>query len=600
MSRHIQIYKKTFLLLLLSIVLPSFLVGIAAYGISVSILTEKMRSSYENSFHFAADTVNSQLEQIRQLSDYIFFDEDIKELLGRKDQTSYSCIKLQERIENQLENYLYFTSYGDFQTIQLYGPNGKVLSLSAEASLITYNEKEIAKAIREKSSAKNAFIEIDNINTRYPLKKDDASHASYTIIRPIMDRYFSQIIGGMFLSISPELFSNVDSLYGQEPGQKIYLLNHENIPMNGTPGKEDRQLLAHLDLSSEAPYESSENGRTILFYPLEDANWKIVGILSSQELIKNNKTIFYTTVAAFFLALLLTSMLCRFFSLRIFRPLEVLQDAVSRIQNGESHTRIPVLTDDEIGGLSRNFNQMLDRLESSHKRQLEEQKKLEDARYRALQTSINPHFLYNTLNTIRWLATIQKADNIKTVAETLSRLLRSTVKQDPDSHCISDELQTLKDYLFIQQLAYSHRFSIQWELDEQVGHCPCIPFILQPLAENAIFHGLMTQKSAGIIRVRTKRTAWMEQEAAEIEIWDNGNGIPPEKISEILSASSFNKYGLNGIGVSNVNERLLLTYGSAFGLRITSDGSSYTSVIVHIPLPVSSDSVQPKEKSKVM
>lgn len=590
-DHHIHIYKKTFLLLLLSIIFPSLLVGMASYKISTSILTEKMQKSYENSFYFAADTVQNQLEQIRQLSDYIFFDEDIKELLTREDKNSYTYIKLQEKIEEQLKNYVYFTSYGDFQNIQLYGQYGKALSLSIDASFLAYNEDAIEDRIQQKSSAGSTFIEIDNINTRYLAPNMSSSYAAYTIIRPIMNQHFSEIIGGMFLSLSPDLFSNISTLYGQNNDQKIYLLNHENIPMNCESNEGNLQFLRSLDLTSDVPFEASVDGQTILFYPLTDTNWKIIGVLSSQELIEKNKTIFYTTAASFFLALLLTSLLCRFLSLRIFHPLEVLQDTVSQIQSGETSTRIPVLTADEIGGLSSNINQMLDQLEDSHKKQLIEQKKLQDAQYKALQASINPHFLYNALNTIRWLAVIQKADNIKLVAETLSRLLRSTVKQDPASHCIRTELQTLKDYLFIQQLAYSHRFSIQWDLAEEVESCPCIPFILQPLAENSIFHGLMPKKTAGTIRITTRKITWMGQEAAEIEIWDNGDGIPPEKISSVLSSQDLNKYGLNGIGVSNVNERLILSYGNSFGLQIDSDGHSYTSVTVHVPfdLPVPSN-----------
>ncbi|MGN1140898.1 MAG: sensor histidine kinase [Oliverpabstia sp.] len=544
-----------------------------------------MQKSYENSFYFAADTVQNQLEQIKQLSDYIFFDEDIKELLTREDKNSYSFIKLQEQIEEQLKNYLYFTSYGDFRTVQLYGQYGKALSLSLDNPLLTYNEEIIESEIQQKASSNGTFIEIDSINTRYLTSNVSHSYASYTIIRPIMNKHFSQNIGGMFLTISPELFSSIDSLYGQDGDQKIYLLNHENIPMNFDPVEENLAFLENLDLTSDVAYECTQDGQTIMFYPLADTNWKIIGILSSQELIEKNKTIFYTTAVSFFLALLLTSLLSRFLSLRIFHPLEVLQEAVAKIQCGETNTRVPILSDDEIGALSMSVNQMLNQLEDSHKKQLIEQKKLQDARYKALQTSINPHFLYNTLNTIQWLAAIQKADNIKTMAETLSRLLRSTVKQDPDSHCIQTELQILKDYLFIQQLAYSHRFSIQWLLDDQVESYPCIPFILQPLAENSILHGLMPKKTAGIIRITTKKATWMDQEVVEIEIWDNGDGIPPEKIASILSSSNSdkNKNGLNGIGINNVNERLILTYGSSFGLQISSDGYSYTSVTVHIP-----------------
>lgn len=581
---HIHIYKKTFLLLLLSIIFPSLLVGIAAYRISTTILTEKMLNSYEDSFHFAAEHVQEQLKQIQQLSDYLFFDEDIKELLTRKDTNSYSYIKQQELVEEHLKNYLYFSSYGDYKMIQLYGKHGKSLSLSFDASLLLYNEELIEKDLKEKTSAKNSQLEIDPINSRYIAKKNSDAYASYTILRPILNDHLTEKIGGMFISLSPELFSSLNSLYEQNLDQKIFLLNHTNTPMNAEPSREEYNLLNSLDFNTTHSFKILQNDQTVFFCPLTDTSWKMVGILSSEKLTEKNKTIFYTTAVSFLLALLLTSLLSRFLVERIFHPLETLQKSVLNIKTSDLHTRVPVLSEDEIGELSKNINTMLDQLEESHQQQLLKQQALQDARYHALQTSINPHFLYNTLNTIRWLAIIQKAENIKTVTETLSRLLRSTVKQDPAAHCIKIELQILNDYLLIQQIAYSHRFTVEWELDQTLEEVHCIPFILQPLAENSIFHGLLPKATAGFIRISTRKIIFQNVQTAEIEIYDNGEGISPEKVDSILTSETVNKYGLNGIGVSNVNERLILSYGKDYGLQIHSDSKSYTSVIIHIPI----------------
>lgn len=588
-QRHIHIYKKIYILLLLSIILSSSLVGVSAYKISSSILTDKMQLIYRESSLFITETVQRELTQIEQLADYIFFDDTIKNFLNRTDHNSYSYIKQQEQIEIQLKNYLYFSAYSNFQSVQLYDNDNLVLSLPVSLNTLPYDKERIYEDVRESCDQKDFTVHIKNNGEKYLLRKNDSFEPLLTIIRPIPDVNFRGVSGGMFITLSPHLFSEINTRYNHSGNQKIYILSQDNQPVNSAPDAADQELLSRIDWERLTSSQITLDDSLIFCYPLSKNGWKLVSIFPRQEMAAENKIILLTTGISFLTAFILTSLLGRFLFQRIFRPLEILHDTVYRIQNGETDTRIPVLSSDEIGSLSRNFNYMLDQLEQSHEQALKEQQKVKDSQYRALQASINPHFLYNTLNTIRWMAVIQKADNIKAMVETLVRLLRSTVNSNTEEHCIGSELDTLKDYLFIQGLAYSQHFSTQWEVDESLSSYRCIPFILQPLVENAIFHGLAPRTTAGIIRISSRMIVWQERQAVEIEVWDNGIGMAPDKVKNILQEDSYNKYNMSGIGINNVNERLILTYGTDYGLQISSKENDHTSIRIHIPVPVQSE-----------
>ncbi len=199
-----------------------------------------------------------------------------------------------------------------------------------------------------------------------------------------------------------------------------------------------------------------------------------------------------------------------------------------------------------------------------------------------LQSQINPHFLYNTLNSIKWMATIQNVSGIPEMITSLARLLRNIAKGTSELITIKEELDLLNDYITIQQYRYGGTITVNYNvMSDDLYECNIIKFTLQPIVENAIFHGIEPKSVEGIIDINIKK---LKHNKIGIEVIDNGIGISEDKIEKLLSSKETTSKGsFNNIGISNVNERIKLTFGDEYGLNIKSKLNEYTSIIITIP-----------------
>ena len=216
---------------------------------------------------------------------------------------------------------------------------------------------------------------------------------------------------------------------------------------------------------------------------------------------------------------------------------------------------------------------------------LEDEKQKKDLEYKVLQSQINPHFIYNTLNSIKWMATIQGASGISEMTTALAKLLKSISKGTSLLVPIREELSLLNDYFTIQSYRYGGTITLEVRVEEGFLYdCQILKFTLQPLVENAIFHGI-EPKGTGSIRILVK------QELSEglppgicISVTDNGIGMSREKADQILSTNEDSSADFfREIGVSNVQKRLQYEFGSAYGITIDSVEGEYTTMCIHIP-----------------
>ena len=205
-----------------------------------------------------------------------------------------------------------------------------------------------------------------------------------------------------------------------------------------------------------------------------------------------------------------------------------------------------------------------------------------------LQSQINPHFLYNTLNSIKWMATIQNAPGIAEMTTSLSKLLKDISKGTTTLISLEHELSLIRDYFTIQQYRYGGTVTLRIDTeDEALLSCRILKFTLQPIVENAIFHGIEPKGSSGCVAIRIYRDESLD---VRIDVTDDGIGMTPEVASSILSAnaptgSSFFKE----IGISNVHKRLQYEFGSRYGLTITSTPGEFTTVSILLPPGDASD-----------
>lgn len=281
------------------------------------------------------------------------------------------------------------------------------------------------------------------------------------------------------------------------------------------------------------------------------------------------------------LVLVLSGIITLYLTRTISLPVEKLKKRIDKIAQGNFLLDRNIEWNSELGDVGRGINRLSQDIIALMDSRLADEKQKQELEYRMLQNQINPHFLYNTLNSIKWMATIQNATGIAEMTTSLSRLLRSIAKDNRRLLPLRDELNLLEDYFLIQKYRYGSTVTMVQSIADEELLSGLIPrFTLQPLVENAIFHGI-EPKGRGDIQITVAKSGFAD---ILITVEDNGVGMPEEQISHILSKQEEGAKGLfENIGLRSVNERLQLAFGEPYGLSIESKPGQYTQMKIMIP-----------------
>ena len=289
------------------------------------------------------------------------------------------------------------------------------------------------------------------------------------------------------------------------------------------------------------------------------------------------------------LAILVLGLLLAFLLHRMITPpITALQNRITKISSGDFSFDPAIEWNNELGDIGRGINSMSACVTALMDHRLEDEKQKQDLEYRMLQNQINPHFIYNTLNSIKWMATIQHAPGIAEMVTALSRLLKSVSKSNERLVPLYEEFALLNDYFTIQQYRYGGTITldVSYIEDEKLNHSCLIPrFTLQPLVENAIFHGIEPKGSAGEVTLRVERDT--ANGDVLIRLTDDGIGMTAEQAAKALQEpgpeEAAAKY--RHVGMWNVHKRLQYSFGEAYGLSIESEPGVGTTVMVRLPGP---------------
>lgn len=269
----------------------------------------------------------------------------------------------------------------------------------------------------------------------------------------------------------------------------------------------------------------------------------------------------------------------------IYVPIKKLHDVTTTIARQDLETLVTTDNADEITELGMSFNIMVGKIKELLDAKIQEHENLKKAELRALQAQINPHFLYNTLDAIIWMAEAKKIDQVVELVRVLSRFFRITLSKGKDWITVREEIEHVESYLAIQKMRYRDILDYQIDVPDNLGDGQILKLTLQPLVENALYHGIKNKRSGGTIVVRGQR---LDGDLLQIRIEDNGIGMTQERLAQIrtlLEADAGDAViGESGYGVNNVNQRIKLYYGQAYGLTIESEYMHGASVSVVIPL----------------
>lgn len=261
------------------------------------------------------------------------------------------------------------------------------------------------------------------------------------------------------------------------------------------------------------------------------------------------------------------------------KPVGELNGLMKEVRSGDLSVRAKVQSGGEFEEICESFNLMVENTEHLIERVRQEEYEKMESEYKALQAQISPHFILNTLNTIKWMAVIQGNKSIEKSLDSFSHLLSFVVRRKEEKIPIQAELEQMKYYVDILSLRYYNKFQIDFEVEPGVEKCCTIKFLLQTLVENSVFHGFDEMMETGKIQVRIRR----QDNKIIYEVEDNGKGISAERIKEILSHASEEKKGMVKIGLYNINRRIQLIFGEQYGVSIESRLGEYTIVRVVIP-----------------
>ena len=415
------------------------------------------------------------------------------------------------------------------------------------------------------------------------------------IVRPVYNYARHSDVGYMMVGISNQILNDYIRQYASYEDSQVMICNrqgqilaHNDVKMTGNRIDNYDQIIGQIEDGKEGYVRWKENNRMNLavYYKSPVTNWYMIQILSDREFMEQRfviqRIILFVLAGIVIMAVFLTCGL----SYYINRPIKKIINKIDQISNADFSPSKEVETDDELGKIGIGINRMSENIVSLMEKSVADEKKKRDLELKVLQTQVNPHFLYNTLNSIKWMATIQRASGIGEMATALSRLLRNMAKGVSSSITIGEELKLVEDYITIQQYRYGESFRVEYQVSEESKHYLIPKFTLQPIIENAVFHGLEPKAGMGIICVEVT-----EQDASiRLRIRDNGIGMTEEEIRQVMSGNGLKvKDSLNGIGIKNVDERIKLSFGSDYGLTIDSIPGEFTVVSIIIPKVVSEE-----------
>lgn len=312
----------------------------------------------------------------------------------------------------------------------------------------------------------------------------------------------------------------------------------------------------------------------------DQTGWKIVGVTYVDNLVSDKQFIQIYYLLLGMACLIVVGLLSVLISVRISRPIKTLTRSVQEVEKGNFEIKVRVTSSDEIGNLAAKFNLMIAKIRDLMLQNEREHRAKRRAELAALQAQINPHFLYNTLDSVVWMAEVKKHEQVVKMVSSLAKLLRLSISKGDEIVTIRQEIEHITNYLIIQKMRYRDKLDFRIEVDENIYANRILKLLLQPLVENSIYHGIKNKKEGGIVRVLGKRTG----SRVLMQVVDNGIGIDPERMRRILDGDDGDGTASSrGVGIKNVHERIRLYFGDEYGLSFRCANGSGTTVDIWLP-----------------
>lgn len=500
---------------------------------------------------------------------------------------------------SELRSRFYRKAYdigtGKFETednvvsLYLYTPQHEIISCYRRAVTPRHNYQT---DIYEDVEGQNARAVQDYIGSERSVMLISSYYNSYRekdILRFVMKLYYNsnrqEQIGYVVCDVDSKVFSSIMEKYYTDNTVYIWLQPRGDRPavsvgnLTETEASYYQEALEAIQSGGEAVI--ADSSRQELFQAGQSRyDLTAYSIMPQWVLQQNQRALTMNLILIAMLMLAAATVLTILVSRNLTHPLDLLMDTIHRIKEGDTSLRTQVIHSDEIGMLGRNFNEMLDQMEELRDKENRTNLLLAQARYQALQAQINPHFLYNTLDTMSSIAEIRDCPEVSMLSQSLSNIFRYSLNMKDPFSTVAKEIVHLKNYSYVMGVRMQDHIAYIYEIEPETLK-DLIPRIsLQPLVENALNHGLRNKRGKKEIRI----TARHRGEELLICVEDNGVGMDAGVLNEQLQKNDPDYVGHGkSIGLHNINARLKMLYGDAYGIHIVSRIGEGTKVCLNLP-----------------
>lgn len=584
---RLRLKNKILIFVALVLFLAISVVGIYAYFLAANQAAGKVIETQLGLVRQVSNYFDYIVNDLQNISTLIIFDPNLqKELKGpslNPNILSYSDL------QNYLNRILATKTY--LAMISIYGYNGLVYSTGSgyTSNKVVPSTKFIKNPIHQKALNLNGGIGLEYFHNTPPIAVDNRRRR-IVMYRMIKEFNHYHNLGVLLLWIDEE---KIRSIYRSSVPKEGHTLI---VDQNGMviSSSDSTQIQQQVKQRPYYKYLKNQTGSAILtinqqkllftFSTSKETGWKVITLAPATALTESISWLALLIVTMGIICFLVLFYLSTFITTIITDPIKQLSDSIKKVQRGDFSQQVSFTNEDEIGELGRGYNAMIvsikDLIERVYKLQIEER----EAELNALQAQINPHFLYNTLDTIFWKAERNHVPEISEMVLALSRIFRLSLNRGNELATVAQEQELIEHYLKLQKIRFKQKLSYEIDFDPKLLELRIPKLILQPFVENAIIHGIEELESDGHLQITGK----LDQDRLVFNITDNGVGMDEEKINKILSRNETNNENQlkvsGGYAVRNVLERLELYYSSNHELTFQSRPAQGTTVTIKIPV----------------
>ncbi|MFS0728172.1 cache domain-containing sensor histidine kinase [Paenibacillus sp. 1P07SE] len=565
----------------LLVIVPLVAMGIYTFG-SFEQTMEKNVGSYQlQTVKQITLNIDTYMNELNRLTLSPYSNKEIMAFIS-SERVPGQRLELKEiEVLSQFVSSIFINGRIDIMGISLYGEKGASYVVLPESQYVTtYKLDDSAEWLIQ---ARERYGQPTFITTHEVKATSGMSYRVFSIARELRSFDTGETLGYIVLDIDPATVRNI--LLQAVPGRQeaMYIIDRSGQPVITRDGMPTVSELGAPQGEGTLHLEGSGDGerQLVAYVTSEVTGWTTVSAIPVRELMKDSLIVRNSIALAGFICIGMAMLITVFLAFRITLPLRKLSRLMRKVEQGELNVSFPVHAADEVGQLGSSFNTMVSKLSELGYLLYETEIREKDAQIAALQSKINPHFLYNTLGSISMHAELEGNREIVTMANNLGKLLRYSLSSRKDAVTLRDELRHVDGYMSIQKIRYEERIVYETEVDEAALGCALLPLIIQPLVENAINHGIDKGIGEGRIRVCCSEV----EGVLTIVVEDDGIGIGAAEL-ELLRERLYHSKSLgdrSGNGLLNVHRRIELHYGKPYGLTLES--MPYQGLRVTLTLP---------------